>query len=93
MSIPPPPLLPTVITGGWGSTLLSGGNPIYLGVFDVTVDKSGSDGAMGFGGPQIGNVIVGTPASGTKNIYYAIEARAAYTPSSAETFKATFEVA
>lgn len=58
----------------------------YLGSVDVTVDRAFSDAAEGIGGPSAGAAIPFTPAAGTQTVDYVIEARAAYTPTSAETF-------
>lgn len=79
--------------GAWLSTLASSGTNIYLGSMDVTVDKAGSDVAEGTGTPTLGTAIIGIPISGTQNIAYAVEARAAYAPGNAEVFKCYFEVA
>lgn len=79
--------------GAWLSTLASSSVNIYLGSMDVTVDKAGSDVSVGIGYPTIGSAIMGKPISGTQNIAYALEARAAYTPANGETFKCYFEVA
>ena len=75
--------------GAWSSS----GFASYLGSFEVTMDKAFTDGCWGVGAPTVGPAIIGTPISGTTNIAYAVEARAAYVGVSAETFKATFEVA
>ena len=48
-------------------------------------------GAVGQGAPKIGAEVPFTPASGTQNVYWVLEARAAYTPTSGETFIPTFE--
>ena len=65
----------------------------YLGAFDVSVDQSGTSGtgSVGQGAPKIGAEVPFTPAGGTQNIYWVLEARAAYTPTSGETFTPTFE--
>jgi len=76
-------------TGAW-STALTGN--VYLGSFDVTCNKAGTDGAWGCGVPTEGSIICGKPVTGTQNIYYLIEARAAYTPASGEVFTPRFEV-
>ena len=64
----------------------------YVGAFDVTMTQSFSDGAMGIGTPTAGSGVNFAPATGTQNLYYLIEARAAYTPGSAEAFTPTVEV-
>jgi hypothetical protein len=58
----------------------------WLGSFDVTLRYSATDGAFGVGIPTDGNYISFTPVSGSQNVRCALEARAAYTPTSAETF-------
>ena len=59
----------------------------YLGSVDVTVDKAFTDGAAG----QATTEINARGASGGV-IYGLLEARAAYTPASAETFTVSIEV-
>jgi hypothetical protein len=63
----------------------------YLGSCDVTIDKAFTDGAEGVGTPNNGTEINFIPKSGTQTIYGLIEARAAFTPISAEVFTATLE--
>lgn len=48
-------------------------------------------GAQGNGAPLVGQEITATAASGSKVIYALVEAKAAYTPASAETFTLTVE--
>lgn len=74
--------------GGTWLTTTSG----YLGSMDVTVDKSFSDGALGIGAPTIGSTISFAPISGSQNINCLIEARAAYSPASGETFTPILEM-
>lgn len=81
---------PTAANGdnsAW-STTTSG----YLGAIDVTVDKAFSDGAGGTGVPLAGGEMTGLPTSGARTIFGLLEARAAYTPTSAGTFTVTLEV-
>jgi hypothetical protein len=61
-----------------------------VGWFDVTMDRSGAAGARGTGTPNAGPALTLKPASGT-SLYGLIEATAAYTPTSAETFNAVLE--
>lgn len=63
----------------------------YLGALDVTVDRAFTDGAAGNGVPVTGSEINFKLASG-QAVYGLLEARAAYTPSSAETFTVSLEV-
>lgn len=74
---------PTAANGdnaAW-STTVSG----YLGYFDLTM-VSFSDDAIGLGGPAIGDAIRCMPVTGSRTIYALLEARATYTPASAEEF-------
>jgi hypothetical protein len=75
--------------GAWLTTV-SG----YLGSLDVTIAKAFSDGggaALEAGVPTTGSEII--VAGGTDlTIYGLLEARGAYTPSSAEVFTTTLEV-
>lgn len=63
----------------------------YIGSFDITMDKVFTDGASGNGLPTIGSEINFSLASG-QVVYGLLEARAAYTPVSAETFDLALEV-
>lgn len=60
----------------------------YLGAAAITMGVSGSDGASGQ--LALASPIITSPASGTA-IYALVEALAAYTPASAETFTITLE--
>lgn len=66
-----------------------------VGWFDVTMDRSGTAGARGAGTPNQGGAITVSPAAGTlptnTQLIGLIEATAAYTPVSGETFNATLE--
>lgn len=54
----------------------------YMGAIDVTLDKIFTDGSAGVGSPNTGSDINFEAAT----IYGLLEARAAYTPTNAETF-------
>lgn len=73
--------------GAWSTT-----NSNYMGSMDVTFDRAFTDGAKGIALPSNGSYIVGVPDAGTKSIYALIEARAAYAPTSAQTFTILLEV-
>ena len=62
----------------------------YVGSFTVTMNISGSDGASGRALPDTGFALTCSPTSGT-SLYGLIEATAAYTPTSGETFTAVLE--
>jgi hypothetical protein len=66
------------------------GNADYVGFVDVTVDKAFTDGASGFSAATEANVAP-SDATGLK-LFGLIEARGAYTPTSAGTFIVTLEV-
>ncbi len=82
--------LPTLTNGDNGAWLTT--ESTYIGSVDITMDKAFSDGAKGFGVPSVGSAFIADPSTGTRNIYALIEARAAYTPASAESFTLTAEV-
>lgn len=63
----------------------------YLGAFDVTFTQAFTDGASGYGIPNIGNELTVKLATGQINIYALLEARAAYTPTSGQTFSLQIE--
>ena len=81
---------PTVTNGDGAAWLTGSAN--YLGFFDVTCTQVFSDGAIGVGIPGSGSMMTFAPASGTSNLYFLIEARAAYTPISGEVFTVSLEV-
>lgn len=86
---------PTVTVGDNAAFNVSGvlqtnGALPYLGYTDITLDTGFSDGAKGFSGTSFVDMQVKL-ASGT-SIYALLEARAAYTPASAEQFMVTVEV-
>jgi hypothetical protein len=68
----------------------------YVGSVDVTMDKAAVIGARGVGAPTTGSGIT-CEAAGTSghetSLWAVIEALAAYTPASAETFTLTLEAA
>lgn len=72
--------------GAWLTTGYVSGVPIYLGSADVVINKVFSDGAEGEGYATYGAYVPFIAASGSQTVYALIEARAAYTPVSAETF-------
>lgn len=61
----------------------------YLGSIAVTMQNSGSDGAIGHGVPLVGNGIVAQPSATT--IYGLLEVTGAYTPTSGETIAVDLE--
>lgn len=64
----------------------------YLGAFDVFMDRAFTDGALGAGTPLNGSVMTFVTGAGLRVVYALIEARAAYTPTSGESFTLTLEV-
>lgn len=81
---------PTVTNGDNGAWV-SNQVATYLGSIDVVIDKAFSDGASGNGSPLVGSELNFALASGSV-IYGLIEARGAYTPTSAGTFTVELEV-
>jgi hypothetical protein len=86
---------PTVTNGDNGAWLSSESG--YIGSIDVVVDKAFNDSsgpAVGYGSPTAGaevnlpNTLGGT---GKNTLYGLLEARATYTPASAEVFTAAIE--
>ena len=69
--------------GAW-STIADG----YIGHFDITIDTTFSDFNLG----RTTGQLMFAPISGSANINWAIEARAAYVPADSETFRVTLEV-
>ncbi len=61
----------------------------YVGSFAITMANSGSDGAIGFGVPLVGNGMTLQPSATT--IYGLIEVTGAYTPGNAEVFTVNLE--
>lgn len=58
----------------------------YFGYCDLTMSQTFLDDAIGIGVPAFGSAITAVPANQSSTIYALIEARAAYTPASAEVF-------
>lgn len=58
----------------------------YLGYADVTVGQAFTDGSVGFAAPAIGSEFMVRLEPSSQSIYALVEARAAYTPASAEVF-------
>ena len=86
---------PTVSVGDNGVFNSSGTLAIsdiadLIDYFDITMNRSATVGARGLGVPSTGSGVNITPTSGT-TLYALIEATAAYTPVSGETFTATLE--
>lgn len=77
---------PSSITNGDNGVLSVSGAADYRGSMDITLDRQLTDGAVGFGIPAVGNSIpLDLPGSNT-TLFWWLEARAAYTPASGETF-------
>lgn len=66
------------------------GGLVYVGSIAVTMDIGGSDGGSGRGVPSTGSAMTICPTSGT-SIFGLLEATAAYTPASGETFTVILE--
>ena len=81
---------PTVSNGDGAAWLTGSSN--YLGFFDITCTQAFSDAAIGVGIPGSGSMMTFAPTTGTANLYFLIEARAAYTPISGEVFTVSLEV-
>lgn len=81
---------PTPTNGDNGAWLTT--ESIYIGSVDITIDKVFSDGAKGIGTPNNGSEINFDASANTNKIFALIEARAAYTPASAEVFTLAVEV-
>lgn len=78
------------LTNGDNGAFSPDGVADYLGSFDVTIDQAFTDGACGYGTPRSGAAeLLGNLPGG--NVRALIEARAAYTPASGETFTLTLE--
>jgi hypothetical protein len=67
------------------------GTAAYLGYTDITIDVGFSDGSNGFSGSTFLDTQVKL-SGGNANMYALLEARAAYTPTSAETITVTVEI-
>lgn len=79
----------TPSNGDNGAWLTS--NAEYLGAFDVTTDLVFSNGAEGYGIPRVGVLRKFMIVTGT-TLYALLEARGAYTPANAETFRLVAEL-
>ncbi len=73
--------------GAWSTP----GAAVYCGAIDVTLDKAFTDGAQGRGVPAAGSEITFRGSLSGMVIFGLLEARAAYTPDSAEVFTVTLE--
>ena len=82
-------LAPTASNGDNGAFLTNRADD-YLGAFDVTVDRSFTDGACGRGLSMTGTPLTVVLPTGTI-IYGLLEARAAYTPAAQEVFTVILE--
>jgi hypothetical protein len=82
---------PATVTNGDNGAFSVSGSADYIGAFDITIDRAFTDGAVGVGAPVSGGEVNFKLPSGT-TIYGYIEARAAYTPTSGETFAPTLEI-
>lgn len=66
---------------------------LYIGSFDVTLDRVFSDYVKGIGIPTIGSEMNFEAAEGSQNLYFVIETRSAITtPGSAKVFTVVLEV-
>lgn len=81
---------PGTVTNGDNGAFSVSGVADYLGAFDVTIDRAFTDGAAGIGIPVTGGEL-GIKLEGGGNVYGLLEARAAYTPTSAEVFTVTLD--
>lgn len=81
---------PTPANGDNGAWLTNGALT-YLGAFDITMDRAFTDGATGTGVPLTGPVMVFAADAALTSLFALIEARAAYTPASGETFTVAVE--
>lgn len=81
---------PATITNGDGGTFSVSGAADYIGAFDVSVDRTFTDGAAGVGVPVVGTDMSIKLASGSV-IYGLVEARGSYTPASGEVFTFTLD--
>lgn len=83
---------PATVTNGDNGAFSISGSADYLGAIDITIDQAFTDGAVGYGIPRVGGEInLDIPSTGT-TIYGLLEARAAYTPTSAEVFAVEVEI-
>jgi len=80
---------PTAGAGDNAAFSVSAGAANYLGKVDITCDQAFGDGAVGFSDVSAGDIQI-NPS--TTDIFALLEARGAYTPTSAETFNLTAEI-
>jgi len=85
---------PATVTNGDNGAISVSGVADYLGAVDITIDRAFTDGACGFGVPIVGSEFMvrmpgANSASTGQSIFALVEARAAYTPASAEVFTLT----
>lgn len=80
---------PTVTGGDNAAFVANGIAALHICYVDITMDLTFSDGAKGAAAPARGTC--GFTTSGSANIYALVEARAAYTPASAEVFNVAVE--
>lgn len=78
--------LPTFTNGDNAAFLPATMDKGYLGYCDVAAMIPGTAGCVGHAIPAVGTGMIFEPAVGTRDIYAVLEARAAYTPASAEVF-------
>lgn len=82
---------PATVTNGDNGVFSVSGVSDYLGAFDISIDRAFTDGAAGLGVPVTGSELSFKLTSG-QVVFVLLEARAAYTPASAEVFTLTLEV-
>lgn len=81
---------PTVANGDNGALSISTGAASYVGTFSTGSVLGMSDGVVGSSTPNVGSDIAAVLGSSGK-LYCLVEALAAYTPASGETFTLTME--
>jgi len=77
---------PSTVTNGDNGAFSVSGVDDYLGSADVTIDQAFTDGAWGAGAPNVGSEFMVRLGPALISLYALVEARAAYTPASAEVF-------
>ncbi|MGE4119858.1 MAG: hypothetical protein AB7F29_18475, partial [Candidatus Nitrosocosmicus sp.] len=82
---------PSTVTNGDNGAFSVSGVADYCGALDVTIDRAFTDGACGFGVPVAGSELMVRLGGVANTLYALIEARAAYTPASAEVFTLALE--
>lgn len=73
--------------GAWSTNKVAN----WVGAADVTVATAFTDGAKGVGIPNTGTQVMTAPTTGARTICALLEARAGYTPTSAEVFTISVE--